>query len=64
MKASNLKPIIYLKEVRAELKRVSWPSKQEATRLTLIVIGVSLVVGLFLGFLDLGFTKLIETILK
>ena len=64
MKAGTLKPISYLKEVRQEMKRVSWPSRQEATRLTLIVIGVSVVVGLFLGSLDLGFTKLIETILK
>lgn len=53
----------FLKEVRTELKKVKWPSRQEVVKLTGIVVGVSLAVGLFLASLDLIFTKLMALIL-
>ena len=46
----------FLKEARQELKKVSWPSRQETIKYTLIVIGVSLAVAIFLGGLDFLFT--------
>lgn len=46
-----------------ELKRVDWPSREKTIRFTMIVIAVSLLVGLFIGGLDIGFTKLIESVL-
>jgi preprotein translocase subunit SecE len=46
----------FLKEVRQELRKVSWPSRQETIKYTLIVIGVSLAVAIFLGGLDFLFT--------
>ena len=46
----------FLKEVRQELRKVSWPSLQETIKYTLIVIGVSLAVAIFLGGLDFLFT--------
>ena len=55
--------IKYLKETRAELKKVNWPSRQEATNLTLIVIAVTTFMALLLGFIDYVFTKLFELIL-
>ncbi len=55
--------IKYLKETRAELKKVHWPSRQEATNLTLIVIAVTTVMALLLGLLDFLFAKLFELIL-
>ena len=54
--------IKYLKETRAELKRVNWPSRQEATNLTLIVIAVTAFMALLLGFIDYIFAKLFELI--
>jgi preprotein translocase subunit SecE len=57
-------PITFFGEVRDELKKVVWPSRQETTRLTLVVITVSLLVGLFLGGLDFMFTKLLQTVVK
>lgn len=60
----KLKPVVFLQEVRAELAKVSWPSRPQAIRLTLIVIVVSAVVAAFIGSLDFIFTKLIEIILK
>jgi preprotein translocase subunit SecE len=57
-------PLEFLKEVRAELTKVTWPTKKEATRLTAIVVGVSLGVGIFIGILDYLFTKIMEVVLK
>lgn len=56
------KPFVFLKEVRTELSKVSWPSREYAIRLTLIVIIASGVVAIFLGAFDLLFTKLTELI--
>ena len=50
----------FLKEVRLEAKKVSWPTKKEITRYTLIVIGISAVVAMYLGGLDFLFTKILE----
>lgn len=50
-------------EVVSELRRVTWPTRQETMRLTLMVIAVSAAVGVFLGFMDLGFARLFSVIL-
>ncbi len=62
MKIINLpkKLITFLKEVRIEMKKVNWPTKQETLRYTLIVIGASVVVAIFLGAIDLIFTTLLN----
>lgn len=57
-------PIKFLKEVRAEIKKVVWPSRQEATKLTFVVILVSALVGVFIGMLDFVLTKVMATIIK
>lgn len=47
----------YLFEVRDEFKNVSWPTRKEASRLTLFVVGGSLLVGLFVGGVDMLLVK-------
>ena len=47
----------YLIEAKQELKKVTWPTKKETTKHTLIVIGLSLFVAAFLGVLDFAFSK-------
>lgn len=42
----------YLKQATEELKKVVWPSRQETIQHTLIVVGLSLGLALFLGTLD------------
>ncbi len=54
----------YLKEVRIELTKVTWPTRAEATKLTLVILAASLAVGLYIGGLDLVFTSLLGTFLK
>ena len=53
----------YLKEVKVEIKKVNMPTKQETIKYTLIVIGLSLVVAIFLGGLDFLFTFLVSKFL-
>ncbi|MCL5265000.1 MAG: preprotein translocase subunit SecE [Chloroflexi bacterium] len=53
----------FAREIRTELKKVVWPSRQEAINLTMIVAGVSVAVGMFLGGVDLVFKKLFEMII-
>jgi preprotein translocase subunit SecE len=49
----------FVKEAKAELKKVNWPSRQQAITYTSLVIGLSVVVALFLGGLDYIFRELI-----
>lgn len=46
----------YLKETKAELKHVSWPSKNQAVLFTVVVVVFSIVVAAFLGAFDFIFT--------
>ena len=48
----------FFAEVLAELRKAHWPTRQEAVRLSVLVLAVSIVVGLILGGLDLAFTQL------
>ena len=50
----------FLREVYAELKRVSWLSRKEVLMYTLIVLAVSLIVAAFLGGLDYVFSEIIK----
>ena len=50
-------------EVVSELRRVTWPTREETMRLTLIVLAISAAVGAFLGLVDIGFSRLFEIIL-
>ena len=47
-----------------ELKKVSWPSRKDTIRLTSIVIGVSLIIGLYVGIIDILLAKGLEVITK
>jgi len=49
-----------VKEIYAELGRVTWPTREETFRLSVIVIAISMVAGLFLGAVDLVFSRIIS----
>lgn len=48
-------------ESRQELRHVNWPTRKEAIRLTMIVIGISLGLAVFLGAFDYLFSYIIKT---
>ena len=53
----------YAQEVLNELKKVTWPAREEVTRLTVAVVVVAVAIGLMLGGVDLGFNWLVENTL-
>ena len=57
------KIVNFLKETRVEMKKVNWLTRNEVIKYTLIVIGLSFVVAMFLGGLDFLFTFLISKFL-
>ncbi len=52
----------YFKETRAELRKVTWPTRRQATNLTLIVLGVTVAMAAFLGAVDFLFATIIRFI--
>jgi len=48
----------YFRETRAELRKVVWPTRQEATNLTLIVVGTVVAMSIFFGAIDYLLTSL------
>jgi len=42
----------YVNETLTELKKTTWPTKQEATRLTIVVVAVIIGLGIYMGMLD------------
>ncbi|MDO8424469.1 MAG: preprotein translocase subunit SecE [bacterium] len=52
----------FLKEVRLEVKKVDWPTRQETIRYTIIVIGVCVSVAVFLGSVDFVFKQFLNKI--
>lgn len=61
---ASVNPLKFFAEVKAELLKVTWPTKKQVVRLTGAVIIISLVVGLFIGALDFTFTKVVELVIK
>lgn len=60
----NINPAKFFTEVKSELSKVTWPTKNQVIRLTTVVIFISLAVGIFIGGLDFVFTKLVGVIVK
>ena len=49
-------------DIVGELRKVVWPTRQEAFRLTLMVLIVSVVAGIVLGSIDYGFAELVTKV--
>ena len=52
----------FIGDTIAELKKVVWLSRQEVVYLTALVLIVTVAVGLVLGVIDYGFSKLVDTL--
>ena len=53
----------YLSEAWSELKKVAWPTRQTVVNLTLIVLGVSIAVGIYIAVLDTILHDLVAQVL-
>jgi preprotein translocase subunit SecE len=54
----------FLREVKTELKKVSWPQKKEIVASTSVVLVIVIIIAIFLGLVDLGLSKIIKVILS
>ena len=54
----------FLREVKTELKKVSWPQRKETVASTSIVLVIVIIIAIFLGLVDLGLSKIIRVILS
>ena len=54
----------FVKESRAELKKVVWPTKADVLSSIKVVIISTIVVAILLGLLDLGFSELFRLVLR
>jgi len=52
----------FIRDIIDELKKVTWPTRREIMRLSLMVIAVCAIVGIFLGALDYGFSELVARV--
>jgi preprotein translocase subunit SecE len=53
----------FFMDIISELRKVVWPSRQEATHLTFVVAVVTILIGAALGGIDIGFGWLIDNTL-
>ena len=54
--------LAFIGDTISELRKVVWPTRQEAMRLTVMVLIVCVVVGIILGTIDYGFAELISKV--
>ncbi len=53
----------YFKDVRSEMRHVSWPTRSQAITYTVVVLGISLATALYLGAWDYVFSALIQKVI-
>ena len=54
----------FLREVKTELKKVTWPSRKDTLAGTLVVLVAVFIIAIFLGIVDSGLSNLIKELLK
>lgn len=66
MKLNNLfqKIVNFIKESRAELRKVTWPNRKQLISSTIVVIITVALVAVFLGIVDLIFSRIVTIILQ
>lgn len=55
--------IAFLRSVKVELALTKWPNRQETMRLTIVVIATTLLVGAYIGGLDILFTNILSKLI-
>jgi len=58
------KIVEYIKSAITEMKQVTWPTRKETYNYTLLVIGISLAIMVFLGLLDSAFNQGLQLIIN
>ncbi len=56
--------IQFLREVRIELKKVTWPTRKQTIGSTVVVLVLVMLIALYLGLVDMGLTSLVRAVLR
>jgi len=56
--------LVYLRESKEELKKVTWPTREEITSFTVVVVVSIAVISVFLWGVDLGLEYIINLLMK
>jgi preprotein translocase subunit SecE len=54
----------FLREVKIELKKVTWPARKQTVGSTLVVIVLVIIISVFLGIVDIGLSTVIRAVFK
>ena len=54
----------FFKEVGEEAKKVNWSTREELVSITVMVVIVSVLLTCYIALVDLGFSKLVQHLLK
>jgi preprotein translocase subunit SecE len=54
----------FLREVKIELKKVTWPTRKQTMGSTLVVIVLVMIISLFLGLVDLGLSTVVRAVFR
>lgn len=54
----------FTREVLAEFRRVTWPTRQELINSTVVVVVVTVVLAFFLGGVDVALARVVERVLR
>ena len=54
----------YIKDSIAELKKVTWPTRKQTVNYTLLIIGISLGLAVFIGIIDYILTQGLQLVIK
>ncbi len=58
------KGLQFLKEVKVELKKVTWPTRKQTLGSTIVVIILVMIIALFLGIVDIGLSSLVRVFIQ
>jgi len=54
----------FIKEAMAELKKVIWPTRKDLKNSTIVVISTIIIASIFIGLIDIFFTKVLTLFMK
>ena len=60
---AKISPAAFLRQVKQEFAKITWPTRQETTQMTIVVIVASLLLAAFFGVVDALSAKIISIIL-
>jgi preprotein translocase subunit SecE len=59
-----IQSVDFLRDVRSEVRKVTWPTRKETLASTSVVIIAVILIAIYLGLVDMGFSRLVGTLIR